>query len=141
MLLQAGDNAILIKWSWCASVLSRLVRRFAVLPNKTGTELCADIDMTPLRRTMNFWWNRYDPLKFLWDPRLVFTGITILGYNRETGTSTSHLTVAGGVLLVQGRLSLVSINMKLAPAVQPLCRRCTPMPGILLSTPLQYRHT
>ena len=35
--------------------------------------------------TMNFWWNRYDPLKFLWDPRLVFTGLTVLGYNRETG--------------------------------------------------------
>ena len=38
---------------------------------------------------MNFWWNRYDPLKFLWDPRLVFTGITVLGYNRETGQSTA----------------------------------------------------
>ena len=34
---------------------------------------------------MNFWWNRYDPLKFLWDPRLVFTGLTVLGYNRESG--------------------------------------------------------
>ncbi len=42
-----------------------------------------------MRRTMNFWWNRYDPLKFLWDPRLVFTGITILGYNRETGRPTA----------------------------------------------------
>ena len=30
-------------------------------------------------------WNRYNPLKFVWDPRLVFTGITILGYNPDTG--------------------------------------------------------
>ena len=48
---QAGEQEILVKWSW----------------------------------TMNFWWNRYDPLKFLWDPRLVFTGLTVLGYNRDTG--------------------------------------------------------
>jgi hypothetical protein len=48
---QAGDNDILVKWSW----------------------------------TMNFWWNRYNPLKFIWDPRLVFSGISILGYNPNTG--------------------------------------------------------
>ena len=48
---QAGEQEILVKWSW----------------------------------TMNFWWNRYAPLKFLWDPRLVFTGLTVLGYNRDTG--------------------------------------------------------
>jgi len=50
-IAQAGEQEILVKWSW----------------------------------TMNFWWNRYDPLKFLWDPRLVFTGLTVLGYNRATG--------------------------------------------------------
>ena len=35
--------------------------------------------------TMNFWWLRYTPFKFIWDPRLSFTGITILGYNAESG--------------------------------------------------------
>ena len=37
--------------------------------------------------TMNFWWNRYLPTKFFWDPRLVFTGATVLGYNPDTGES------------------------------------------------------
>ena len=31
-------------------------------------------------------WLRYTPFKFFWDPRLAFTGITILGYNGDTGT-------------------------------------------------------
>ena len=35
--------------------------------------------------TMNFWWLRYTPFKFIWDPRLSFTGITLLGYNAESG--------------------------------------------------------
>jgi hypothetical protein len=35
--------------------------------------------------TMNFWWLRYFPTKYIWDPRLSFTGVTILGYNVETG--------------------------------------------------------
>ena len=30
-------------------------------------------------------WLRYTPFKLFWDPRLAFTGITILGYNGETG--------------------------------------------------------
>ena len=35
--------------------------------------------------TMNFWWNRYNPLRNIWDPRLAFSGITILGYNPSSG--------------------------------------------------------
>lgn len=38
--------------------------------------------------TMNFWWNRYNPLKIIWDPRLVFSGISILGYNPKNGKHT-----------------------------------------------------
>lgn len=30
-------------------------------------------------------WNRFNPFRFVWDPRLAFTGITILGYNPDTG--------------------------------------------------------
>lgn len=33
---------------------------------------------------MNFWWNRYNPFKFIWDPRLVFSGFTVLGFNPDT---------------------------------------------------------
>lgn len=40
--------------------------------------------------TMNFWWNRYLPSKFFWDPRLAFTGISILGYNPDTGRNLHH---------------------------------------------------
>jgi hypothetical protein len=54
---QAGEQEILVKWSW----------------------------------TMNFWWNRYTPFKLVWDPRLVFTGITILGYNPDTGKWNKHV--------------------------------------------------
>ena len=36
--------------------------------------------------TMNFWWLRYTPFKVVWDPRLTFTGITILGYS-ESGAA------------------------------------------------------
>ena len=36
--------------------------------------------------TMNFWWLRYTPFKIVWDPRLSFTGITILGY-AESGAA------------------------------------------------------
>ena len=39
--------------------------------------------------TMNFWWNRYLPSKFFWDPRLAFTGVSILGYNPATGEQVS----------------------------------------------------
>lgn len=35
--------------------------------------------------TMNFWWNRYNPLKIFWDPRLAFTGTTVLGYDKTSG--------------------------------------------------------
>jgi len=35
--------------------------------------------------TMNFWWNRYNIFKFIWDPQLVFSGISLLGYSAETG--------------------------------------------------------
>ena len=41
--------------------------------------------------TMNFWWLRYTPTKYIWDPRLTFTGITVLGYNAETGVSPPAL--------------------------------------------------
>lgn len=34
---------------------------------------------------MNFWWNRYNPFRFIWDPRLVFSGFTVLGFNPDTG--------------------------------------------------------
>ena len=36
--------------------------------------------------TMNFWWLRFTPFKLVWDPRLSFTGITILGYS-ESGAA------------------------------------------------------
>lgn len=36
--------------------------------------------------TMNFWWNRFNPFRFVWDPRLAFSGLTVLGYNPDTGT-------------------------------------------------------
>lgn len=36
--------------------------------------------------TMNFWWLRFLPFKLVWDPRLSFTGITILGYS-ESGAA------------------------------------------------------
>ena len=39
--------------------------------------------------TMNFWWNRFNPFRFVWDPRLAFSGWTILGYNPDTGASLS----------------------------------------------------
>ena len=45
--------------------------------------------------TMNFWWNRYNPFKSLWDPRLVFTGISVLGYNRETGEQRATHDTSG----------------------------------------------
>ncbi len=48
---QAGDQEILVKWSW----------------------------------TMNFWWNRFNPFRFVWDPRLAFSGLTVLGYNPDSG--------------------------------------------------------
>lgn len=35
--------------------------------------------------TMNFWWNRFNPFRFVWDPRLSFSGLTVLGYNPDTG--------------------------------------------------------
>ncbi|CAL8463772.1 g3306 [Coccomyxa elongata] len=54
---QAGENAILVKWSW----------------------------------TMNFWWNRFNPLKIIWDPRLVFSGFSVLGYNPATGKWNKHV--------------------------------------------------
>ncbi len=38
---------------------------------------------------MNFWWLRYFPTKYIWDPRLSFTGVTILGYNAETGVPSA----------------------------------------------------
>lgn len=41
--------------------------------------------------TMNFWWNRYNPLKALWDPRLAFTGLTVLGYHPNTGKWNKHV--------------------------------------------------
>lgn len=54
---QAGDQEILVKWSW----------------------------------TMNFWWLRYLPIKFFWDPRFVFSGITVLGYNPDSGKWNKHV--------------------------------------------------
>lgn len=53
---QAGEQEILVKWSW----------------------------------TMNFWWNRYNPFRSIWDPSLVFSGLTILGYNPRTGVMLSQ---------------------------------------------------
>lgn len=47
--------------------------------------------------TMNFWWNRYLPSKFFWDPQLVFTGVTLLGYNAASGT---HPAMADSFVLV-----------------------------------------
>ncbi len=35
--------------------------------------------------TMNFWWNRYNPFRVIWDPRLAFSGVTVLGYNPDSG--------------------------------------------------------
>ena len=35
--------------------------------------------------SMQFWFNRYNPFRFIWDPRLVFTGTTILGVDPESG--------------------------------------------------------
>jgi hypothetical protein len=32
-----------------------------------------------------FWWNRYLPTKWVYDPRLVFSGITIFKVNPKTG--------------------------------------------------------
>ncbi|KAK9804190.1 hypothetical protein WJX72_000175 [[Myrmecia] bisecta] len=54
---QAGEQEILVKWSW----------------------------------TMNFWWNRYTPFKYFWDPRFAFSGLTILGYNPDTGKWNKHV--------------------------------------------------
>lgn len=41
--------------------------------------------------SMQFWWNRYNPTKVLWDPRLVFTGITIFNVNPESGKIAAHI--------------------------------------------------
>lgn len=41
--------------------------------------------------TMNFWWNRYNPFKFFWDPQLAFSGVSILGFNPETGKWNKHV--------------------------------------------------
>lgn len=41
--------------------------------------------------TMNFWWNRYNPFRFVWDPRLAFSGYTVLGYNPDTGKWHKHV--------------------------------------------------
>lgn len=30
-------------------------------------------------------WNRYNPFRFVWDPRLAFSGYTVLGYSPDTG--------------------------------------------------------
>jgi hypothetical protein len=42
--------------------------------------------------TMNFWWNRYNfPFKYIWDPQLAFSGISLLGYSAETGKWNKHV--------------------------------------------------
>ena len=38
--------------------------------------------------TMNFWWNRFNPFRFVWDPRLAFSGLTVLGYKPDTGVDS-----------------------------------------------------
>lgn len=40
--------------------------------------------------SMQFWFNRYNPFRFIWDPRLVFTGTTILGVDPESGKFNLH---------------------------------------------------
>ncbi|KAL3159386.1 hypothetical protein ABBQ38_009817 [Trebouxia sp. C0009 RCD-2024] len=42
--------------------------------------------------SMQFWWLRYLPfIKVIWDPRLAFTGITVLGVNPENGKFNKHV--------------------------------------------------
>ncbi|DBB10265.1 TPA: hypothetical protein ACH3X3_001830 [Trebouxia sp. C0006] len=42
--------------------------------------------------SMQFWWLRYlPPIKAIWDPRLAFTGTTILGVNPENGKFNKHV--------------------------------------------------
>jgi hypothetical protein len=41
--------------------------------------------------TMQFWFNRWLPTKVIWDPRLVFTGITVLGVDPKTGKFNKHV--------------------------------------------------
>lgn len=50
--------------------------------------------------TMNFWWNRYLPSKIFWDPRLAFTGVSILGYNPDTGKENTCLAELASAKLV-----------------------------------------
>ena len=53
---------------------------------------------------MQFWFNRYNPFRFIWDPRLVFTGTTILGVDPETGGPAQHCQACRLVVHVLGAL-------------------------------------
>ena len=44
--------------------------------------------------TMNFWWLRFTPFKVVWDPRLSFTGVTIMGYSESGGAPSGPATKA-----------------------------------------------
>ena len=60
---------------------------------------------------MQFWFNRYNPFRFIWDPRLVFTGTTILGVDPETGGPAQHCQACRLVGHVLGALvSLLSFT-------------------------------
>ena len=39
---------------------------------------------------MQFTLNRYSPLQRWWDPQLIFTGVSIMGVNRENGEQPSY---------------------------------------------------
>lgn len=50
--------------------------------------------------TMNFWWNRFNPFRSVWDPRLAFSGLTVLGYNPDTGAVASCSLYSISVMLM-----------------------------------------
>ena len=62
--------------------------------------------------TMNFWWLRFTPFKFVWDPRLSFTGVTILGYS-ESGAAPSSQQHTSSLLFASFMVIMNSLRMQI----------------------------